>query len=169
MKISPSLLILLVAITALAILYPEASVSGQPSAPSSQAKPTAPPEIPLVIPPEAAAKPNPVKATPESVDAGKRLFATQCAMCHGKDGDGKGDLAVELKWEVKDWRNPETLKDKTDGVLFYILTQGKGHMPGQEKRMSDTQKWNLVNFIRSLARRGEENKKEEKKPEPAQP
>ncbi|HEY4682716.1 MAG TPA: c-type cytochrome [Candidatus Acidoferrales bacterium] len=141
-------------------------VSGQQPAPPSQAKPAVPPAIPSVIPPEAAQKSNPVKATPESVEAGKRLFVSQCAMCHGTEGDGKGDLAVELKWEVKDWRNPEALKDKTDGALFYLLTAGKGHMPGQEKRMTDTQKWNLVNFIRSLAK---ETKKEEKKPGQDQP
>ncbi len=166
MRFSPFLLALLFA-TASAPAFIQ--VWGQQPASPSQAKPIAPPEIPGIIPPQAAAKPNPVKATAESVDAGKRLFVTQCAMCHGRDGDGKGDLAVELKWEVKDWRNPEALKDKTDGELFYILTQGKGHMPGQEKRMTDTQKWNLINFIRSLARRGGENKKEEKKPEPTQP
>ena len=54
-------------------------------------------------------------------------------------------------------------------LLALLLTQGKGHMPGQEKRMPDTQKWNLVNFIRSLARRGEETKKEKKKPGQDQP
>jgi mono/diheme cytochrome c family protein len=90
-------------------------------------------------------------------------------MCHGVGGDGKGDLAVELKWEVKDWRNPEALKGMTDGALFYILAKGRGHMPDQESRMSDAQKWNLVNFIRSLARHGEETRKEEKKPEAKQP
>ncbi len=166
MQSSCLLLALLVALAGSALAAPQAA---QEPSPPSQAKPAAPPEVSFVIPTEAAQKTNPVKATPESVEAGKRLFVTQCAMCHGKEGDGKGDLAVELKWEVKDWRNPETLKDKTDGALFYLLTAGKGHMPGQEKRMTDTQKWNLVNFIRSLARRGEESKKEEKKPEQNQP
>jgi hypothetical protein len=27
-----------------------------------------------------------------------------CAMCHGDEGDGKGDLAVQMKLELKDWR-----------------------------------------------------------------
>ena len=37
--------------------------------------------------------------------------------------------------------------------LFYVLDKGKRHMPGQEKRMKEEQKWHLVNFIRSLAKK----------------
>lgn len=155
--------VLITALVCTTLVAPQAT--GQEPTPSPQAKPT----VAFEIPPAAAQKANPVKATPESVEAGKRLFATQCVMCHGVGGDGKGDLAVELKWEVKDWRNPEALKGMTDGALFYILAKGRGHMPDQESRMSDAQKWNLVNFIRSLARHGEETRKEEKKPEAKQP
>lgn len=103
------------------------------------------------IPPEAAQQENPVKPTESSVAEGKHLFLSQCAMCHGETGNGKGDLATSMQLAVKDWRNPETLKKWTDGELFYVLEKGKNHMPGQEGRMRDNQKWHLVNFIRSLA------------------
>jgi len=45
------------------------------------------------IPPEAAAKANPVKPGPESLAKGKKLYGFDCAMCHGESGDGKGDMA----------------------------------------------------------------------------
>lgn len=105
------------------------------------------------IPPEAAKRANPVKPTAESIAAGKGLFATQCTMCHGAEGNGKGDLAVELKLKPPDWTDPAAHKDRTDGALFYVLTKGHGAMPGQEDRLKDEQKWNLINFIRSLAKK----------------
>ncbi len=112
----------------------------------------------LKIPPEEVKRANPVKATAESIAAGKHTFGTQCAMCHGETGDGKGDLAVELKLKTKDCTDPATLKERTDGELFYILTKGHGYMPGQEGRMKDDQKWNLVNYVRSFAKKPEAEK-----------
>jgi len=105
------------------------------------------------VPPEDAKKQNPVKPTEGSIAEGKHLFTSQCAMCHGAEGDGKGDLAASLELTLKDWRDPESLKKWTDGELFYVLDKGKRHMPGQENRMKEDQKWHLVNFIRSLAKK----------------
>jgi len=103
------------------------------------------------IPPEDAKKPNPVKADATTVAEGKRLFTSQCSMCHGKDGDGKGDLAQEMQLKMRDYHDPTTLKDVTDGELFYIITKGKGDMPGEGDRLEVNQRWQLINFIRSLS------------------
>ncbi len=93
---------------------------------------------------------NPVKLTQTSTDRGKKIYSYQCAMCHGANGDGKGDLVAELKATVPDFTKPETLKGRTDGQLFAILGQGKEPMPGQAGRMPDRQKWDLVNYLRVL-------------------
>ena len=82
------------------------------------------------IPPEAAAKKNPVKPTADGLAEARKLFGYHCAMCHGKDGDGKGDLGVQMKLELKDWRDPNALSKYTDGELFYIVTNGRGKMEG---------------------------------------
>ena len=117
---------------------------------------------PYRIPEEDAKKPNPIKYTAGSVAEGRRLFDSQCAMCHGETGDGKGELAVSLALtNMKDWTLPDTLKAWTDGQLFYVMDKGKRHMPGQEGRMKLDQKWHLVNFIRSVTRK---EAKEAKKP-----
>jgi mono/diheme cytochrome c family protein len=105
------------------------------------------------IPAEEAKRENPIKPTEASIAEGKRLHATQCAMCHGKEGDGKGDLAQEMELNMRDWRDPAALKDFTDGALFYVLHKGKDTMPGQEGRMRAEQEWNMINFIRSLAKK----------------
>jgi mono/diheme cytochrome c family protein len=105
------------------------------------------------IPAEAAAKQNPVKRGPESLAKGKKLYGYDCAMCHGKDGDGKGDMASDIK-NVTDFTNAEALKNRTDGELFYITRNGKGEdMPPEGDRAKDDDIWNLVNYVRSFAKK----------------
>ena len=95
-------------------------------------------------------QPNPVKPSPESLAKGKKVYGYDCAMCHGKDGDGKGDI-TDMKG-ISDFTKPETLKNRTDGELFYAIQKGKGEMPPEGDRAKPEEIWNLVNYIRSLAR-----------------
>jgi hypothetical protein len=49
-------------------------------------------------------------------------------MCHGKEGDGKGETAGDMKLNIVDFTNPGTLEDRTDGELYYIIKNGpKAH------------------------------------------
>lgn len=104
------------------------------------------------IPPEAAAKQNPVKPTPESLAKSKKLYGYDCAMCHGDKGDGKGDMASDIK-NMPDFTNPDSLKNRTDGELFYEIRNGKGDMPPEGDRAKDDDIWHLVNYVRSLAKK----------------
>lgn len=130
------------------LVFPAAPAQDKKEEPAQ--KPAA--EAEWKVPPEEAQRSNPVKASSASVAEGKNLFSTQCAMCHGTGGDGKGDLALELKLKMRDYRDPAALKAFTDGELHYMLVKGRGQMPGQEGRMKESQLWNLVNYVRSLAR-----------------
>ena len=104
------------------------------------------------IPPEAAARVNPVKPTEESLAKGKKLYGFDCSMCHGNNGNGKGDMATDMK-NVTDFTNPDALKNRTDGELFYVIRNGKGEMPPEGDRAKDQDIWNMVNYIRSLAKK----------------
>lgn len=111
---------------------------------------------PAPVPADAAAKVNPVKSTPEGLASVTKLYGYHCAMCHGKDGDGKGDLAVDMKLGLKDWRDPSTIAKMSDGELFYIITNGKGKMTGGEgDRTKEEVRWNLVNLVRSFGKKAE--------------
>jgi mono/diheme cytochrome c family protein len=90
-----------------------------------------------------------VKATPESIAEGKKIYSYDCASCHGATGDGKTDVAKELK--VPALADPAFLKDRTDGELFYIIKNGHPNMPPEGNRVKPEQLWSLVNYIRSLA------------------
>ena len=106
---------------------------------------------PAAITAEDKARKNPVKFTEVSVDRGKKIFVTQCALCHGPKGDGKGELAADMKLNVPDFTKPDTLKDRTDGELFTIIGTGQDPMPAQAGRLTDTHRWNLVNYLRMLS------------------
>lgn len=115
------------------------------------------------IPAEAAQKPNPVKPTPSGLAEARRVYGFDCAMCHGKNGDGKGDLTADMKLVLRDWRDPAALAGKTDGELFYVITKGKGQMIGEGGRVPDEHCWQLVNLVRSFAKKEAEKDKEKVK------
>ena len=103
--------------------------------------------------PEDAAKKNPVPPTPEGLAEVRKLFGYNCAMCHGKDGDGKGEVAKDMKLQIVDFTDPGSLKDRTDGELFYIIKNGHDDMPPEGPRVKTEENWDLVNYVRSLARK----------------
>ena len=103
--------------------------------------------------PEDVAKKNPIPPTPESLAEARKMFGYNCAMCHGKTGDGKGDLAADMKLELRDWRDPASLEKLTDGELFWIISIGKGKMPGNGDRDPEKMRWKYVNLVRSFAKK----------------
>ena len=107
------------------------------------------------IPAKDAQLANPVKPTEASLAVGGKFYSSQCAMCHGKSGDGKGDLAQQMELKIPDYRKPESLGKFTDGELFYILTNGMGKMPAEGDRTPEEKKWNVINYLRSLSKSNE--------------
>jgi mono/diheme cytochrome c family protein len=136
----------------LLVVFSSLAVSQQNQSEQKPA-PASPPPAVAPVPSEAAKIANPVKPTAESIAAGKKYYGYDCAMCHGESGDGKGEVAVAEGYNLKDFRDPETLKNKTDGEMFYILKKGHGKMPAEPVRVTENELWNLVNYVRSLAKK----------------
>jgi mono/diheme cytochrome c family protein len=107
------------------------------------------------VPVEAARKENPVPSTPESLARGKKQYGYDCLMCHGKEGNGKGDVAVDMKLGMHDETIPATLKDRSDGELFFIIKKGKDQMPPEGDRVKDETIWDMVNYVRSFAKKSD--------------
>ena len=112
------------------------------------------------IPVEAAKAQNPVKPSPESIARATKWWKLDCAMCHGKDGDGKGETAKDMKLTIGDFTDPATLKDRTDGELFYIIKNGHQDMPPEGPRVKEEENWDLVNYVRSLAKKKDADQKQ---------
>lgn len=114
------------------------------------------PAADLKIPQEEVDRRNPLASDPASIAQGQRLYgATDCALCHGKSGDGKGVEAKDVNMNTHDWRKPQSLAHFTDGELAYLILQGKGRMPAYEGRESSEQIWQMVIYIRSLSANSE--------------
>ena len=125
---------------------------------TSKTQPTSPTYV--AIPIEATREANPVKSGPESLARAKKWWTIDCAMCHGKDGDGKGETATEMKLKTADFTDPATLKDRTDGEIFYIIKNGHNDMPSEGPRVKTEENWDLVNYVRSLAKKPEADQKQ---------
>jgi len=107
------------------------------------------------IPSEAASRRNPFPVTTETIAEGRDLYvAGACAICHGKNGDGKGVLAKDVSMNLHNWRDPAVQADFSDGDLFYIMDKGKGtnrgRMPAYHDQNTPEQIWHIVCYIRSL-------------------
>jgi mono/diheme cytochrome c family protein len=104
---------------------------------------------------DAAKMKNPVKATPESIDAGKTAYNKYCKFCHNEGGTGNGALAP------KDTHPPNLIDAKwdhgsTDGEIFENIKEGIGpkfDMKAMKAKMKDEDIWNVVNYLRSLAKK----------------
>jgi len=96
---------------------------------------------------------NPVAATADSLAAGKKTYGVDCAMCHGSGGAGDGDLAGSMSLTMKDLRDPATVKEMSDKEMYELIDKGKGKMLGEEGRLKPEQVWNVVNYVRSLAKK----------------
>ena len=99
-----------------------------------------------------AQKKNPVAATEPSLAAGRKIYSKTCVMCHGKTGDADGPAVIELNIHPAKLSDPK-LATESDGALFWKITTGKKPMPAYGKRLSETDRWNLVNYVRTLPKR----------------
>ncbi|MGA7906043.1 MAG: cytochrome c [Candidatus Sulfotelmatobacter sp.] len=137
----------------LALILPVALISLLPlSAQQAQTPQKVTPPSYSAIPAEAAKQANPVKSSPESLTRARKWWTMDCAMCHGKDGDGKGDVATSMKLTVVNFTDPSTLKDRTDGEIYYIIKNGHQDMPPEGERIKPDDGWDLVNYVRSLSK-----------------
>jgi len=98
-----------------------------------------------------AGKKNPIAASQSSIAAGQKLYTKRCASCHGTSGNGDGPNAVDLGIHPAKHSDPR-MREESDGALFWKITTGKKPMPNYGRRLSETDRWNLVNYIRTLAK-----------------
>ena len=110
--------------------------------------PAPPKEVPADAKKIKAAFPS----SPEAIEAGKPLFAKFCRFCHGNTGAGDSTMAPKNM-------KPSNLTDTTwtrgssEGEIFWIIQNGappEYHMKPLKGKLSDTDTWNLVHFVRSL-------------------
>ena len=102
-------------------------------------------------PPEIKQKKNPVAPTDANMKEAKAIYSEKCSNCHGDTGKGDGSDAMMYDPQPADLSDARRMNKFTDGELYYKMTVGKKPMPSFEKRLTEEQRWALVNLVRSFA------------------
>jgi len=102
------------------------------------------------VPEEEKAVENPVENTPEAIAAGEALYSTHCKMCHGDAAKGDGAATQFIKPAPPDISTAEARARMTDGEMFFKITTGKRPMPAMQRKLSETERWQVVHFLRTL-------------------
>jgi mono/diheme cytochrome c family protein len=109
------------------------------------------------LPEDADKTKNPTPATAESIERGKALYLDRakgnCIFCHGETGAGNEANLARLRRKPADLTNKERMTSMTDGELFWKITKGiQGIMPAGERKMTEAERWDVVNYTRTLAK-----------------
>lgn len=87
---------------------------------------------------------NPVAGEAKATVAAKKIYANTCAICHGNKGKGNGIAGANLV--------SKEIQKQSDGAIYWKMTTGNPPMASYKEKLSDEQRWELVNYIRELAR-----------------
>jgi len=101
------------------------------------------------MPPSAKDRPNPVPPG-QNLSAVAAIYADRCARCHGDHGAGDGSDASLYKPLPSSLIN-EKIRQTSDGELFWKISKGRRPMPGYQNEISEDQRWQLVNLLRTFA------------------
>jgi mono/diheme cytochrome c family protein len=113
---------------------------------------------PLQQKPASAAKvpaKNPIPPSENSIKAGRAVYAKICRACHGLQGRGDGPTAppgskpanlVDSEWKYGS-SDAEIFKTIKEGVKPFDVMEPWG------KKISDTDIWNTINYLRDLGKR----------------
>jgi len=93
---------------------------------------------------------NPVAADEASITRGAELYALHCKMCHGETAQGAGPIAAFLANKPANLTSP-VVQSKSDGSVFLTITNGiAGKMPALNENLLVPERWDVVNFLRTL-------------------
>ena len=107
------------------------------------------------VPARAARMSNPVPRDDLSLGFGKAVYVGQCLACHGSTGRGDGPATISLEKRPPDFANPR-FWEQSDGALFWKISEGHRPMPAWRPIVSESDRWNVVNYLRTFAPRPSE-------------
>lgn len=105
------------------------------------------------VPPGAKTWKNPIPSNPATLAAARELYIHNCQKCHGIRGDGKlpPDSTYFYSTKPTNFTDARIVDSMSDGEIFWKITHGRKPMPAFKNKLSDEQRWELVNLIRAVA------------------
>lgn len=94
---------------------------------------------------------NPIPANNDAIGAGMMTYMEHCQSCHGENGNGKGEKAEQLSVAPANFTDAHVMSAVTDGELFWKITHGRRPMPSFKDKLTDEERWQLVDYIRTFA------------------
>lgn len=110
---------------------------------------------PWKAPESTARTKNPVKPTREGLKAAGQLYQQNCVICHGNTGASNGPAAGSLPEKPANFTDAKMMQKASDGELFWKISTGRAPMPSWEDRLTETQRWELINYLRKLTKEGQ--------------
>jgi len=104
---------------------------------------------PWVAPQSAKTLVSPAKNTKKATKNGAKAFKQFCTACHGPKGKGDGPGGKMLTPKPADLAS-QNVQKQTNGELFWKISEGRAPMVTWKHSLSESERWNLVHFIRSL-------------------
>ena len=101
------------------------------------------------VPLEADKLVNPLIENKTATEEGKKIYAQICTVCHGEKGKGDGAAGIALSPKPGNFTS-EKVQQQTDGALFWKLTEGRPPMASYKNILTETQRWQLVNYLRTF-------------------
>ncbi len=108
-------------------------------------------------PDEFASLTNPFVGDAAAVEAGKVIYANNCAACHGATGQGDGPSAAALDPRPSNLADPTMMNSMTDSYLFWRISEGgvaapfNSQMPPWKGVLSEEEIWQVITFVRTLS------------------
>ena len=99
---------------------------------------------------------NPRSKTAESINRGRVVYETYCQVCHGAAGKGDGPVSMLGGGPFPAVRNltDDVARGRSDGYLYGVLinatAMGRGLMPRYGDKIKGTDRWDVVNYVRTL-------------------
>jgi mono/diheme cytochrome c family protein len=103
-----------------------------------------------VIDAEADVLVNPVPSDLRSLENGRALYDTTCAVCHGATGLADGPVAPVFAGVLP---LVGVVKARSDGHIYTTIRYGRRRMPGYG-RIPAQDRWDIVNYVRYLDQKG---------------
>ena len=105
------------------------------------------------LPDDYAGKANPLKNTPDVLAEGRKLYAANCAACHGAEGHGNGPMAAQLDPPPADLQWTLSMPMSQDDFLYWTIAEGGAQfgssMPAFKSTLKPNDIWSIVTALRS--------------------